>query len=474
MANKKLLEQQQTMTGDTVQQVQPVQQNVQQTQNQPAQQPAGAVPKVSAPKQTAQYSGDAASLVSLPGVSDNTKQALGSLVSNGYQPSQNVSAAMAELNNIIAKQPAAFQSGYQQQLQNVLNTILGREQFSYDMVSDPMYQMYRQQYAQAGKQAMQDTMGRAAALTGGYGSSYAQTAGQQAYNAHLQQLNDVVPELYAQARQAYNDEGDALAQQYSMLGDAYNREYSQYQDEYDRWQGERDYAAGRYDTERAYDQDSYTQQLNYWANMAAQEQDQANADRAYNYGVQQDALSQQNWQTEFDYNKMQDEIAQKNYDSEFEYQQKQDALSQENYEKELSYQQMQAERDYSYDLAMAMLEAGKMPSDALLKAAGLSDEDIKTLKGSGSSGSSGGSSSSKKSSGSSGSSTKTNDSQTISDALQNLPDDYLDKTSSLWNAMTGSKAAAEDAARQAALEELKKKYKIYGPDGKVSVNTVNR
>lgn len=454
--NKKLLEQQQPMTGDTVQQVQPVQQSAQQAQKQPAQPAAGAVPSVSAPKQNAQHSGDTAALVSLPGVSDSTKQALGSLVSNGYQPSQNVSAAMNELNAIIAKQPAAFQSGYQQQLQNVLNTILGRENFSYDMASDPMYQMYRQQYAQAGRQAMEDTMGRAAALTGGYGSSYAQTAGQQAYNAHLQKLNDVVPQLYQQARQAYNDEGDALAQQYGMLGDAYNREYGQYQDEYGRWQGERDYAAGRYDTERAYDQDTYTQQLNYWAQMAAQEQDQANADRAFEYGQQQDAIAQQNWQTQFEYG------------------QQQDALAQQNYETEYANQQAQIERDYSYDLAMAMLDAGKMPSDALLRAAGLSDEDIKTLKGGGSSGSGGkASSSGSKSSGSTSTKPKTVG-EAYQEAAKGLPSDYADKAMALWNTWTGGNAAAEEAARQAALEELKKKYKISGPDAKVSVNSINR
>ena len=393
--NKKLLEQQQPVAGDKVQQVQPVQQPAQQAQKQAAQPAAGAVPSVSAPKQNAQYSGDTASLVSLPGVSDKTKQALGGLVSNGYQPSQNVSAAMAELNNIISQQPAAFQSGYQQQLQNVLNTILGRESFSYDMASDPMYQMYRQQYAQAGKQAMQDTMGQAATLTGGYGSSYAQTAGQQAYNQRLQRLNDVVPQLYQQARQAYQDEGDALAQQYGMLGDAYSREYGEYQDALGQWRDNRDYAAGRYDTERAYDQDNYSQQLDYWANMAAMEQDQANADRTYDYGKQQDALAQQNWEKQFAYGQEQDALSQQNWQTQFDYGKEQDALSQQNWEKQLQMQQDAAaqdqanlDRDYSYDLAMAMLDAGRMPSDSLLKAAGLSDEDIRTLKGGGSSGSS--------------------------------------------------------------------------------------
>lgn len=461
--NKKLLEQQQPVAGDKVQQVQPAQQPAQQAQKQAAQPAAGAVPSVTAPKQNAQYSGDTAALVSLPGVSDKTKQALGGLVSNGYQPSQNVSAAMAELNSIIAQQPAAFQSGYQQQLQNVLNTILGRESFSYDMASDPMYQMYRQQYAQAGKQAMQDTMGQAAMLTGGYGSSYAQTAGQQAYNQHLQRLNDVVPQLYQQARQAYQDEGDALAQQYGMLGDAYSREYGEYQDALGQWRDERDYAAGRYDTERAYDQDNYSRQLDYWANMAAMEQDQANADRAYDYGKEQDALAQQNWEKQFAYG------------------QEQDALSQANWEKQLTMQQDAAaqdqanlDRDYSYDLAMAMLDAGRMPSDALLKAAGLSDEDIKALKGSGSSGSSSGSSGKSSSSGSKGSSGNNGatGTRTVADAYveaaSGLPADYLDKATSAWNKWTGAneaEAAAEEGARQAALEELRKKY-----SGKISTS----
>ena len=42
---------------------------------------------------------------------------------------------------------------------------------------------------------MEDTLGKAAALTGGYASSYAQSAGQQAYNGYLQELAALVPEL---------------------------------------------------------------------------------------------------------------------------------------------------------------------------------------------------------------------------------------------------------------------------------------
>jgi guanine deaminase len=52
---------------------------------------------------------------------------------------------------------------------------------------------------QQGQQAMRDTMGQAAALTGGYGNTYAQQAGEQAYAAYLSRLNDVLPELYGEA-----------------------------------------------------------------------------------------------------------------------------------------------------------------------------------------------------------------------------------------------------------------------------------
>ena len=82
--------------------------------------------------------------------------------------------------------------------------------FHYDPDSDPVYQAYAARYLRAGRNAMEDTLGRAAALTGGYGSTYAEGAAQQAYDAYLQRLNDVLPDLY----------GDAL---YEVLNERFAR-----------------------------------------------------------------------------------------------------------------------------------------------------------------------------------------------------------------------------------------------------------
>ena len=84
--------------------------------------------------------------------------------------------------------PGAYTSQWQGQLSDAIGKILDRKEFSYDVNSDALYQQYKDRYVQGGKMAMMDTLGQAATLTGGYGNSYAQAAGQQAYQGYLQGL----------------------------------------------------------------------------------------------------------------------------------------------------------------------------------------------------------------------------------------------------------------------------------------------
>ena len=131
-------------------------------------------------------------------------------------------------------------------LDEVMQDILNRKDFSYDLNGDALYQQYKDKYIQQGKMAMQDTMGQAAAMTGGYGNSYAATAGNQAYQASLQNLNDVVPELYQMAYDRYNQEGQDMYNQYDMLLDDYNTKYNQYLDKDAMLQGNLERADNEY------------------------------------------------------------------------------------------------------------------------------------------------------------------------------------------------------------------------------------
>ena len=115
------------------------------------------------------------------------------------------------------------------------NKIMNKEKFSYDVNSDALYQQYKDQYTTQGKLAMMDTMGQAAAMNGGYGSSYAQSVGQQAYQGYLQQLNEVVPELYQMAYGQYENEVQDLYDQYNLLDNRAKDEYTKYQNDLDQY-----------------------------------------------------------------------------------------------------------------------------------------------------------------------------------------------------------------------------------------------
>ncbi len=199
----------------------------------------------------------------------------------GYDPSGNQAyqEALRRMQETEGTRPE-YQDSYSRQLQDLYEKIMGREKFQYDAANDPVYQQYRQMYVQQGRQAMMDTMGQAAGLTGGYGSTYSQAAGQQQYDAYLQKLNEVVPELYAQARQAYNDEGDRMLQQYQLTGDLRDDEYSRYQDRLSNWWKDLSYQADRADTE-------YSRGAENWWNAESA----GRQDREFAYQQKKDAYS---------------------------------------------------------------------------------------------------------------------------------------------------------------------------------------
>ena len=175
-----------------------------------------------------------------------------------------------------------FAYGLQSSYDDVINKILNREKFSYDVNGDALYQQYKDQYVNQGKMAMMDTMGQAAAMTGGYGNSYAQSVGQQAYQGYLQQLTDKIPELYSLALDKYNSEGDEMYNQYSMLSNDRSTQYGEWSDGYNRKVADRDYYATDY-------YNKYAQEYGAYNDKYGRLVDQYNmASDAYNTGFNQD------------------------------------------------------------------------------------------------------------------------------------------------------------------------------------------
>jgi hypothetical protein len=212
--------------------------------------------------------------------------------SKEWQQSPQVQQTYDRLQNTLNNKPGPFQSSYQDKLENLYNSLMGRDPFKYNFNEDPMYRMYRDQYRQQGRTAMQDTMGQAAKLTGGNGASSAQTAAQQQYQSYLQQLNNVIPELRNQAYQEWKAEGEDLKDKYNLTNTAYNNEYQQYRNNVSDWQQDRSFDQSAYDTERNFDYNKYQSDRNYW-NQEYWNEKNAEQSNASNTGSTNWANSQQ-------------------------------------------------------------------------------------------------------------------------------------------------------------------------------------
>jgi hypothetical protein len=208
----------------------------------------------------------------LKGLSDATKQNL-SKYQAGYQQSDAVTAAQNYLQGLQQNKPQDYVSQYDADISAAYQQLINRQPFKYDLNADMLYQQYKDQYQTLGKQAMMDTMGQAAGLTGGYGNSYAATVGNQAYQGYLQQMNNLIPELYDRAANQYAMEGDMLMDRYNLAKDMDAGDYGKWQDAYNRWFNERAAAENTFNNERGFDYGQYTDALSYWNNLAQAESD---------------------------------------------------------------------------------------------------------------------------------------------------------------------------------------------------------
>lgn len=140
-------------------------------------------------------------------------------------PSKNPSGTETSVQKL-----PGYQSQWTEQIDKIWNDYQNRGPFEFNVNEDALYQQYRDHYIRDGQIAMEDTLGQASALTGGYDNSYAQSVGQQTYNRYLEGLNDIVPELYAMALDRYTQQGNDMLAQYGLLMDRENQDYGRYQD----------------------------------------------------------------------------------------------------------------------------------------------------------------------------------------------------------------------------------------------------
>ena len=289
----------------------------------------------------------------LRGLSKNT-QAQQKMYQQAYTPSDSVSQAQMKMQQVLAGKPNGYTSKYGAAMDSLLAEIQNPQQFKYSFNNDPLFQYYSDLYQQQGRQASMDTMGQAAALTGGYGNSYAQAAGQQAYQQYLLGLYDKMPEFRDAAFQQYQAE---QADRYNRLGalqTADESDYGRYRDEFGDWERERDYYTQAEESAYNRDYDQWVRNRDYWTQQAQMENADYWTATEFNEKVRQfEATSELDWA----------KLVQ----------------NQEQFEADMTEQQRQYNQSVAMDYVKAILAMGGMPSNELLVAAGLSQADAQKM-----------------------------------------------------------------------------------------------
>lgn len=189
----------------------------------------------------------------------------------------------------------SYNGKYQNDLNSTVDAIKNRDKFSYNAAEDALYGMYKEQYTRNGKQAMEDTQGKAAALTGGYGSSYGQTAGQQVFNNYMNDLNSKIPELEQLAYQRYQQEGQDLYNLASLYQNLDNTDYTRWATGFDQQGTLANMAQSMYDTLYNREKNNYDSHIqNDWNNANAKlTADEYNDKMAYQR--ERDSVSDAQW-----------------------------------------------------------------------------------------------------------------------------------------------------------------------------------
>lgn len=191
----------------------------------------------------------------------------------------------------LDKSQSDFSSPYTEKKNKAMTDIENIGDFKYDFADDPMYAAIRDNYARQGKLAMQDTVGKASAATGGYGNSYAASAGAQAYNQYMAQTSEMIPELYQMAYALHADKKNDAYKKASLYDSLEATDYSRRLDDISRAYTDYGAAASRADT--AYNRDFNEKSTEYQTGYQ-----EATDERNYKLSASNNALAWQKYNDE--------------------------------------------------------------------------------------------------------------------------------------------------------------------------------
>jgi hypothetical protein len=256
-----------------------------------------------------------------------------------------------------------YKDTYSDRINAMISDLQNRKEFSYNAEADPLYQQYKTQYQREGNRSMNDTLASVASGAGGM-NSWAVTAAQQANDYYMAQLNDKIPELAQLAYNMYVQDFNDDLEMVNLLRGQGETEYNRYRDQYGDYLNERNYAYQQYlnDIEKQITdlgllQDMDNTQYDRYRDTMSDWRDDLN----FAYGQYRDEVGDYQWDTEFDFKVDQ-------ADKEWEYTEDRDEIEDGRYDEETAYGKV-----------MDLISSGTMPTPEQLKAAGLTEDQATSM-----------------------------------------------------------------------------------------------
>lgn len=206
--------------------------------------------------------------------------------------------------------PGEYVGTWADVLNQKVTNYINQDPYSYKSQNDASYQAAKDQYTKTGQQAMKDTMAQASALTGGYGNTYAQSVGQQQYNAQMDNLSQKAIEYEQQANNRYVSDREQQLNTINALQNLDNTEYSRNRDAINDYNTFLNYLQNKYTTLKSVDDDTFNREYNIWQQqLGAQgtlmssaqnnyQYENTNDINNYQFGVNTDLQKQQLAETE--------------------------------------------------------------------------------------------------------------------------------------------------------------------------------
>lgn len=180
--------------------------------------------------------------------------------------------------------PGEYAGTWADVLNRKVTNYINQDPYSYKSQNDASYQAAKDQYTKTGQQAMKDTMAQASALTGGYGNTYAQSVGQQQYNAQMDNLSQKAIEYEQQAYNRYVGDREQQLNTINALQNLDNTEYSRNRDAINDYNTFLNYLQNKYTTLKSVDDDTFNREYNIWQQqLGAQGTLMSSAQNNYQY-----------------------------------------------------------------------------------------------------------------------------------------------------------------------------------------------